>query len=106
MENMETIELDKLTQFKANFPEIKAPRWSDDTFIIQANVAKHNKLHCVYIRPDGTRMFPEPLYISGTTARKYRVFEMPTMSGYRMKMRAVPIKEFKRLKLSARSMYV
>lgn len=105
VDEMEEIIMDKYTQFKANFPNIKAPRWHDSTLVIRANVAEHNKLSCTYVRPDGSRMFPEPLYVSGSTAKKYKPFAMATRSGGSIKMRAIPISEFKRLVISDRSMH-
>lgn len=105
VDEMETIVLDKYTQFKANFPIIREPRWHDETIVIQADVKKHNKIQCSYMREDGSEMFPDPLYISGTAARKFKPFDMPTRDGRMLSMRAVPIKAFKRLKLTERSMY-
>lgn len=105
VDEMGEITMDKYTQFKGNFPSIKAPRWHDSTLVIRANVAEHNKLSCTYVRPDGTRMFPTALYVSGAVARKYKPFKMPTRSGNFIKMRAIPISEFKRLVISDRSMH-
>ncbi len=102
-EKMETIELDKWTQFKANFPPIRAPRWHDNTIVINANVKEHNKVTCTYLKADGTPMFPEPLYISGKEAKKYKAFGMATAHGGTIMVRAVPISKFKILKLSERS---
>lgn len=102
---LETIIMDKYCQFKANYPVIFAPRWRDETLLIDARVGIHNKVVCIYVRADGERMFPEPLYISGRTARKYKAFDMPTKAGGIMRLRAVPIKEFKILKISERSLY-
>lgn len=106
VEELEEIVLDRYTQFKANFPPILAPRWSDDTLLIQANVKEHNKLRCIYERGDGKLMFPEPLYISGKEARRFKSFEMPTRDGRIIKMRAIPVKAFKRLRLSQGSRYL
>lgn len=103
---LETIEMDRYTQFKANFPPIKAPRWHDETLLINAKVADHNKIVCTYLRADGTHMFLEPLYVSGRTAKRYRPFKMPTAAGGEISVRAIPIKEFKILKISERSIYV
>lgn len=104
-EQMETVVMDRYTQFKANFPAIKEPRFHDNTILIQANVGEHNKIVCIYKKADGTRMFPEPLYVSRRTALKYRPFDMPTAAGGTMKLRAIPISEFKILKISERSLY-
>lgn len=104
-EKLETIVMDRYTQFKANFPPIKAPRFHDNTLLINANVGMHNKVVCVYLRADGSRMFPEPLYISKRIAIKYKPFDMDTMAGGTIKVRAIPIKEFKILKISERSLY-
>lgn len=104
-EKLETILMDRYTQFKANFPPIKAPRFHDNTILINANVGMHNKIVCVYQKADGSRMFPEPLYVSERTAKKYKAFDMPTAAGGTFKVRAIPIKEFKILKISERSLY-
>lgn len=105
VDQMQVIELDKFTPFKANFPALRAPRWHDNTFIIQANVGAHNKLNCIYTRPGGSRMFPDPLYISGPDARKYKPYMITTKYGQRLKVRAVPVMAFKRLKYKERSIY-
>lgn len=105
VEQMGTIELDKFTQFKANFPAIKAPRWHDDTIIIQAKVGPHNKIYCTYVRGDGSLMFPDPLYISGIKAKQYKAFNMATASGGTIRMRAIPVDQFKRLIISERSIH-
>lgn len=102
---MEEILLDRYTQVKANFPPIKSPRWHDKTLLINANVGDHNKITCIYQNADGERMFPEPLYVSGRTAKKYKPFDMPTKAGGKMRLRAIPISEFKILKISERSLY-
>lgn len=102
---MDTIVMDRFTQFKANFPPIKEPRFHDNTFLIQANVADHNWIKCIYRKADGTEMFPDRLYVSGRTAKKYKAFDMPTKAGGTMKVRAVPIDEFKILKISERSIH-
>lgn len=104
-EELKTIVMDRYTQFKSNFPVLREPRWYDNTFLIAADVALHNKIVCIYQRPDGSRMFPDPLYIAGHVARKYKAFSMPTKAGGVMRVRAVPIKEFKFLKISERSLY-
>lgn len=102
---MDKIVLDRYTQLKANFPVIKEPRWHDDTIIINANVGVHNKITCIYTKADGERMFPEPLYVSKRTAMKYRPFDMPTAAGGVIKVRAIPIDEFRILEISERSIY-
>lgn len=102
---MEEIVMDRYTQFKANFPPIKEPRWHDNTFVIQADVRDHNWIVCTYTRPNGERMFPERLYVSGRTAKKYRPFNMQTKAGGPIRVRAVPINEFKILKISDRSLH-
>lgn len=103
-EKLETILMDRYTQFKANFPPIKAPRFHDNTILISANVGTHNKIVCVYQKADGSRMFPEPLYVSERAAKKYKPFKMDTKAGGIIKVRAIPIKEFKILKISERSL--
>lgn len=105
MEPLETIIMDRYTQFKANFPAVKSPRWHDNTILINAAVADHNKVICLYVKADGERMFPEPLYVSGRTAKKFASFKMATAAGGEISVRAVPIKEFKILKISERSLY-
>lgn len=102
---LETITLDKFTQFKANFPDILEPRFHDKRILINAQVGEHNKVHCVYQKADGTRAFPEPLYISGKVAKKYKPFDMPTRAGGVMRLRAIPINEFKVLKIAERSIH-
>jgi hypothetical protein len=102
---LETIEMDRYTVFNATFPPIKEPRWWDERFLINARVNDHNKIVCTYVRPNGERMFPEALYVSGRTARKYKSFPMPTKAGGILNVRAIPIKEFKILKVSERSIY-
>lgn len=102
---MGTIKMDKFTMFKGNFPPIKAPRWRDNKFIINARVKEHNRISCTYTLANGERMFPEPLYISGKTARKYKTFPMAKWGGGFIDMRAIPINEFKILKLSERSVH-
>lgn len=105
VEQMETIVMDRFTQFKANFPPIKEPRFHDNTILINADVADHNKVVCIYQKADGTRMFPEPLYVSRRTAMKYKPFSMTTAAGGSIKLRAIPVKEFKILKISERSLH-
>lgn len=105
METLETIVMDRYCQMKANFPAIKSPRWHDDTIVINAAVGEHNKVVCIYTRADGSRMFPEPLYVSGRTAKKYKPFKMMTAAGGEIRMRAVPISEFKILQISERSLH-
>lgn len=102
VEQMEEIVMDRFTQFKANFPPIRAPRFHDNTLLIQSKVADHNKIVVTYTRADGTRMFPDPLYISGRKAKQYRAFKMPTRAGGEISVRAVPVGEFKRLVISDR----
>lgn len=102
---MDTIIMDRYCQFKSNFPVIKEPRWHDNTILINANVGIHNKVVCIYEKADGTRMFPEPLYVSGRIAKKFRPFNMDTMAGGTVKIRAVPIDEFKILKISDKSLH-
>lgn len=104
IEDMEEIVMDRYTQFKANFPPIKAPRWNDNTFLINAAVGMHNKIVCTYQRADGTRMFPEPLYVSGREAKKHKPFAMATLAGGTIMVRAVPISKFKILKIAKHSM--
>lgn len=102
---LQTIEMDKYTQFRTNFPAIKQPRWSDQTLLINANVGEHNKVLCTLKNKDDTYMFPDELYVSGQTAKKYKAFSQTNQFGHKVKYRAVPIKEFKVLKISARSMH-
>lgn len=102
---LQTITMDRYTMFKANFPPIREPRWHDEKFIINAQVKEHNRIVCTYVRPNGERMFPDPLYISGRTARKYKSFPMNTRAGGIINVRAVPIKDFKILKISERSVH-
>lgn len=102
---LKVIELDKYTHIKANFPPILEPRWHDEKFIISANVKDHNRIVCTYVRPNGESMFPEPLYVSGKTARKYKSFPMALRNGGFMNMRAIPIKDFKILRISERSVH-
>lgn len=97
--------MDRYCQMKANFPAIKEPRWHDDTIVINANVGEHNKVTCIYTKANGERMFPEPLYVSGRTAKKYKPFKMKTAAGGEISMRAIPIDEFKILEISERSIY-
>lgn len=104
-DNMTTIVMDRYTQFKANFPAIKEPRFHDNTILISANIGIHNKVNCIYTKADGERMFPLPLYISGQTARKYKPFDMPTGAGGIKKLRAIPIHEFQILQISQRSIH-
>jgi hypothetical protein len=103
--NMEEIVMDRYTQFKANFPPIKQPRFYDKTLLINAQVGTYNKVVCTYIKADGDRLFPEPLYISGHEAKKYKPFAMKTMAGGKIMVRAIPIDKFKRLKISEHSLY-
>lgn len=103
--NLETIEMDKYTMFKSNFPPILAPRWRDDKFIINARVKEHNRIVCTYTLANGNRMFPHPLYVSGKTARKYKPFPMAMQRGGFIDMRAIPISEFKILKIAERSLH-
>lgn len=105
VEVMEEIVMDRYTQFKANFPPIREPRFHDQTILIQADVGMHNKIACTYTKADGTRMFPDPLYISGREAKKYKPFAMPTGAGGTIMIRAIPINKFKRLKISERSLH-
>lgn len=105
MENLDTIVMDRYTQFKSNFPPILAPRWNDKTLLINADVGDHNKIICVYELSNGERLFPNALYVSGRTAKQYKSFSMPTKAGGTMRLRAVPINEFKILKVSERSIY-
>lgn len=104
-EQMETIEMDRFTQFKANFPPIRAPRWRDNTLLINAKVGDHNKVVCTYLRADGTRMFPHTLYLSGREAKKHKAFAMATGAGGTIMIRAIPIDKFKILKISERSLH-
>lgn len=104
-EKLDTIVMDRYTFFKANFPAIREPRWRDKTLLINAAIADHNKIICIYVKADGERMFPEPLYISSRTAKKYRPFDMQTAAGSTIKMRAIPIHEFKILKIAERSIH-
>lgn len=102
---LETIVMDRFTQFKANFPPIKAPRWRDNTFLINAQVGDHNRIVCTYLKADGSRMFPEPLYISGREAKKHKPFAMSTQAGGTIMVRAIPVDKFKILKVSERSIH-
>lgn len=102
---LETIVMDRYTHFKANFPPIREPRWPDEKFLINADVKDHNKIVCTYVRPNGERMFPEALYVSGRVARKYKSFAMSTKAGGILMVRAIPIKEFKILEVSKRSLF-
>lgn len=104
-DNMGTIVMDRYTQFKANFPAIKEPRWRDNTILISADIGTHNKVICIYTKADGSRMFPEPLYVSERTAKKYRPFDMPTGAGGIKKLRAIPVHEFQILQISQRSIH-
>jgi hypothetical protein len=105
-ETMQEIVMDRYTQFKANFPPIKAPRWHDDTLLIQAAVGDHNKVVCTYTKADGSRMFPEPLYVSGRVARQYKAFKMATAAGGVISVRAIPVHEFKILRINERSTHI
>lgn len=102
---LEKIVMDRYTVFNNTFPPIKEPRWHDERFLINARVSEHNKIVCTYVRPSGERMFPEPLYVSGRVARKYKPYQMSTKAGGILMVRAIPIKEFKILEVSKRSLY-
>lgn len=102
---MESIVMDRFTQFKANFPPIKEPRWHDSCLIINASVGDHNKVVCIYERADGSRMFPKPLYLSGREAKKYKPYAMATKAGGKIMVRAIPLDKFKKLIISKRSQH-
>lgn len=102
---LEEIVMDRFTVFNATFPPIKEPRWHDERFLINAKTSMHNRIVCTYLRPNGERMFPEPLYVSGRTASKYKPFPMDTKAGGKLMVRAIPIREFKILKISERSLH-
>lgn len=103
VDEMEIITMDPHTQFKANYPPIYAPRWHDNTMIVRADIVNgvHNKIRCTYKRPDGSLMFPDPLYISGIKAKQFKAFTQMTQVGPK-RMRAIPVSAFKRLKLDER----
>lgn len=105
VDNLETIVMDRMTPFKANFPAIKEPRFHDNTILINSQVGIHNKVVCLYVNAKGQRVFPEPLYLSKRVAMRYKPFNMPTAAGGVMKLRAIPIHEFKILKVSERSIH-
>ncbi len=103
---LETIIMDRYTQFKSNFPAIRDLCWHDRTLLIRADVKDHNKVTCLSLTSEGIRRFPEPLYVSGRVAKKYKPFTVYTKTGAAIRLRAVPITEFKILHISERSMYV
>lgn len=91
--------MDKYVQF--NFLHIKEPRWHDKRVLLACSkVGEHNKVVITQTKEDGTRYFPEPLYISGKNARKYKRGSNGVIPCYE-----VPLDAFDTLVLSERSMH-
>lgn len=104
-DELKEIVMDKHTQFAAQYPAIKAPRWEDNTFLIPAKVHDHNKFYCTFVGSDGQRVYPYPLYISGKAAREYKTEVVVGKYGERFRMRAVPVSAFRKLMLAERSIH-
>lgn len=69
---MKTITLDKFTPMSTF--DIWEPRWRDRRVLLaKRRIKDHNKVIISQEKADGTRYFPEPLYISGKDAKKYKV---------------------------------
>lgn len=101
-EQLETIELDKYTQFKVF--NIHEPRWYDKKVLLAEAKLKrgktpHNKVVIEARGADGERYYPD-LYIS-----KARALKFPKQSNGVIDCRVIPISEFKVLKISERSVH-
>lgn len=51
---------------------IKFPRWKERAVGIPTyKIKSHNEVTISYVKADGTRLYPYPLYISGEKIREY-----------------------------------
>ena len=94
---MKSVILEKFTQF--TFFDIHAPRWHDKRVLLaDRRIGEHNKVEISQVHADGTRYFPNPMYISGKEAKKYKLDSNGVIP-----CRAVPLSAFRTLELTKHS---
>lgn len=71
--------------------EIWTPRWKDRMVLVADwKLGVHNEITITAKRKDGTRFFPNSLYISGDKARTFPIQQHP---GTGASMRVIPLSE-------------
>ena len=93
------IVLDKYTSF--NTLTIWEPRWRDKRVLLAKHkIGEHNKINITQEHKDGTRYFPNDMYISGKEARRYKVESNGVIPCY-----AVPLDKLKVLSINKHSVH-
>lgn len=73
-------QLDRLTvaaKFEINFPIWDGGYGKRMVGLHQGKVRAHNELHVKYVRKDGQKSYPDPLYMSEKDVRSYEMKPLP-----------------------------
>ena len=72
--------------------EIKAPQWGKRTIgLATYKIGTHNEIRIMVKDTFGQRLYPQPLYISGTKARTYPIEPVPKYPS--VKLHIIPIED-------------